>query len=267
MQFKKEHNLKIPKKIWILWLQGWSAAPNIAKISKKSWERNNADFDVIALDLNNLADFIPEEAYKRIISKTKENEALSDEIRLELLTQQGGVWVDATTICAQPLSQWMNEHIHYGFFAFNKPAPDRMIATWFIAAKPNNYLVRQWRDSAIKYWAKRKVRDNYFWVHNLFAEVYESDPEFKLIWDAVPKISAIHDFHFVPEDQRLKNPPNIEYLEGMLNPPAPVFKLTHKLLENIPINSLQNLIYLSVYNNFIFRITVKLIKMKMKIFN
>lgn len=266
MPFNSENN-KIPKIIWILWLQGWSKAPNIVKISLKSWKKNNPDFIVINLDLINLVNFISLESYNRIISNEKEYEALSDEIRLELLTQQGGVWVDATTICAKPLSLWLSDHLEQGFFAFDKPSTNRMISTWFIAAEKNNYLVRQWRDSSIKYWTNRKKRDNYFWVHNLFAEIYESDCQFKLLWDDVRKISAAHDFHFGPEDQRLINSPSIDYLKGLLTPKVPVFKLTHKLSAKLSIVSLAKLIYMNTQQILFYKYLLKLLILGINIKN
>jgi hypothetical protein len=56
---------------------------------------------------------------------------------MELLRRHGGVWADATCYCLQPLAEWLPSKLApAGFFAFDRPAPDRMLASWFLAAQP-----------------------------------------------------------------------------------------------------------------------------------
>ena len=95
----------------------------------------------------------------RILSTNAPREALSDLVRLELLHRYGGVWGDATTVCAKPLDGWLNQYARHGFFAFDRPGPDRMISTWFLAAHKGSYIVERWRDAAARYWRDRIERD------------------------------------------------------------------------------------------------------------
>lgn len=217
-----------PKIIWLLWLQGWEDAPCIAHACRRSWESRNPGWVMHSLDLRTLAYFLPTDIVESILSTPKEAEALSDQIRLELLHRYGGVWADATTMCAAPLDDWLAEAMPNGFFAFSKPGPDRMLSTWFLAAEKGAYIVEKWRNASWAYWSSRIARDSYFWVHELFALVYERDASFRALWDGTPQVSAAHRFHFGPNSADLLAPPPADMDDLLRAPSVPVFKLTHK---------------------------------------
>ena len=97
-----------PRVIWTLWLQGWSSAPEMPRACLESWRNRNPDWIVHALDERTLSNFIPRDRLEQILRTPRnEIEALSDRIRIELLSRYGGVWVDATTLCARPLDEWL----------------------------------------------------------------------------------------------------------------------------------------------------------------
>lgn len=213
----------------MLWLQGWDNAPQVAQASRTSWQRFNPGWVVQCLDLRTLKHFLPPDVVEAILGKPKEPEALSDQIRLELLHRYGGVWADATTICAAGLDGWLPEAMPAGFFAFANPGPDRLVSTWFIAAEKGAYIIDRWREASWAYWSERVERDSYFWVHALFGSVYENDPSFQALWDRTPQFSAVHRFHFGPNSSELFAAAPDDIDSALADPPAPVFKLTHKL--------------------------------------
>ena len=131
-------------------------------------------------------------------------------------------------MCATPLDDWLEERMVNGFFAFSRPGQDRMISTWFLASEKGGYLVNRWRDASCAYWLGRNARDHYFWVHSLFAQVYEQDPKFRILWQETPQISAAHRFHFGPNSPELIGPEPDDLDAQLGAPSAPVFKLTHK---------------------------------------
>lgn len=220
----------IPRQIWTWWEQGYENAPEIAAASCASWRRLNPGWQVHALDLKSLGEFLPQPEIERIFSVPKEREAISDQIRIELLAKHGGVWADATTICIEPLDDWLPRHSAAGFFAFERPSDFRALASWFLAGEPNNYLVKAWRERVVSYWNEHTKRDDYFWFHRQFETLLKVDDRFGKLWDTVVKLPAKHDFHFGSNDaDKLLAPPTAAYLEQLSNPPSPVFKLTHKL--------------------------------------
>src|SRR5690606_23656915 len=112
------------KVLWLLWLQGWDEAPPVARACLESWRRLNPGWDVRALDGTAIERYVGPRAFARIAAVPKEPEAFSDQIRIELLYRHGGVWTDATAMCARPLDDWLPERMSTGFFAFARPTPD-----------------------------------------------------------------------------------------------------------------------------------------------
>ncbi|PST17626.1 hypothetical protein C7U61_18535 [Rhizobium sp. JAB6] len=212
----------------MLWLQGWQEAPEVAQASRQSWLRFNPDWRVQALSLPDLTNFLPTATLERLNVDSIPPAAASDVIRLELLHRYGGVWVDATTICTRSLDSWLPAQMASGFFAFDRPSPDRLLSTWFLAAQAGSYIVERWCAAATDYWLGRSEHDNYFWVHNLFANCCRVDPNFRAAWELTPKHSARHAYHFAPHSPALLEPPTLAYREDV-TPPEPVMKLTHKL--------------------------------------
>ena len=81
----------------------------------KTWEILNHDWEVVRLDKSNLHKFIDlNEIVPNYEQKQISEASLSDMIRLLLLKKYGGLWVDATMFCNEPLSNWFfrgNLHI------------------------------------------------------------------------------------------------------------------------------------------------------------
>ena len=114
----------------------------------------------------------------------------SDILRILLLKEYGGLWVDATLYCNKPLDDWLGPHLDEGFFAFAKPVLARALSSWFLACTEQNYIVERWHQETLAYWAERRAAHHYFWFHYLFSDICEADRRFNDNWVRVPKISA-----------------------------------------------------------------------------
>lgn len=221
-----------PRIIWTLWLQGWADAPDVVRASVNSWRAQNPGWQVRALDEASLPDVLPPDALARARRARHSPAAYSDCIRLELLHRYGGVWADATTLCMAPLDTWLPGAMPSGFFAFDKPAEDRPIASWFLAAERGSYIIDRWRKAAIEYWAGNPDPNVYFWIHNLFGERLANDAHFAQLWAQTPKRSANHEGHLHPDDARFKHAATPAQLQLLHAPPQPVFKLTIKGIDD-----------------------------------
>jgi hypothetical protein len=240
-----------PKIIWFLWLQGMDNAPLVVTKCYQSWVRHNPDWQIVFLNETTTKDYFAGE-YKQI---TKQ--AFSDILRINLLAKYGGVWVDATCFCTKPLDSWLTGYMQNGFFAFERPGPDRMISSWFIASTVDNHITNTFKELVLNYWSQNKrmtLIDNskwrflnkylrslgthiwfqpfvtkvlrihpYFWFHYLFEENYLRDNEVKQRWNDTPKISADipHNLQFVG----LFNPLTAEIKANIDNKISPCYKL------------------------------------------
>jgi hypothetical protein len=199
--------MDVPKIVWSLWLQGWDSAPDLVRACTASWSRLNPEWEVRRLTRAHV---------DRLFSNTAQNAhllkpdippvVLSDVVRMELLVRYGGVWTDATTYCLAPLDKWLGPAVASGFFAFDRPGPDRMLSNWFLAAVVSSQVIARWHDLTQAYWTGRTERDAYFWHHYLFAKAYETDDEVRRIWDSTPKISADGPHSFVPSQVTPERP-------------------------------------------------------------
>lgn len=218
------------KNIFIYWSQKFINAPRVVVKCVQSWKIQNPTWKIIELDDDNLHTYINIDAeiadiHLKNITKT----AYSDIVRIFLLNKYGGCWCDATTFCNKPLDRWLYKNVQTGFFAFNKPAEDRLLSSWFIYSKPNNYIISKWKSATILYWNNNTYVSTYFWFHYLFGTLYDTDIPFQKMWDETPKISADGP-HFLQTNNLLSDlsPQIIANINGN----TPLYKLTYKIDHN-----------------------------------
>ena len=212
------------KIIWTCWFQGSANAPELVRKCLLSWKDRNPGWDFRCLDAWTAIRYTPFLANFDLRSRTVTAASLSDILRISLLHEFGGIWVDATLFCNRPIDDWLPQVFGEGFFAFDRPAPGRLLSSWFLAAEPGHPAVAEWARAVQDYWSARGAADHYFWFHRLFQSLYDSDARVARLWDRVPKISA-------------DGPHRIQQL-GMLRDAAetaaavdwstPCFKLTHR---------------------------------------
>jgi hypothetical protein len=190
------------KDIYILWFQGFNNAPKVVKKCLKSWKYYNADWNIIELDNNNLYKYVDISKYRHINLT-----ALSDIIRVFLLNNFGGLWVDATTFCNMPLNNWLKKSINGGFFIFSWPDNSiyHKIATWFIYSDKKGYIIDKWERSIINYYKINYKPTEYFWVHRLFGELIIKDEEFRITYDKIVKLDAGAGPHKFSNENLIKN--------------------------------------------------------------
>jgi hypothetical protein len=113
--------------VWTLWLQGRHRAPRVVRECLASWERHNPTWEIRCLDATTVGRYVDVASVVDLATSTITATSLSDVIRLLLLHEYGGVWVDATLYCNRPLDEWLEPVLGEGLFAFSRPAPDRLV--------------------------------------------------------------------------------------------------------------------------------------------
>jgi hypothetical protein len=219
----------IPKIIWIYWHQGWENAPWVVTQCCTSWSSLNPGWEVRLLTRDNLDNYIRlENEIPGFAGKDISLPALSDLIRICLLKAYGGVWADSTLLCRVPLDQWLENYSREGFFAFARPAADRMISSWFLAATVGNPIVQTWYERAAAYWKERTSTEDYFWFHHLFNKIFFEEETVKKSWEKVPELLAAGPHYFIPYTKKLFERVTLLKVQEIEKVSAPVFKLTHK---------------------------------------
>lgn len=171
------------KKVWVCWFQGLEDAPNIVKKCYNSLKINMPDKDITLITEDNMMEYVKFPQY--ILDKWKNGNIththMTDLLRLELLINYGGMWVDATVYCSDSNIPNYIFDSELFFFQCLKPGRDghsSYISSWLISAKSNNKLLMACRDLCYKYWEQNEKMVDYFLLHDFMAIVldyYEED--------------------------------------------------------------------------------------------
>jgi hypothetical protein len=212
-----------PRIIWMYWEQGWHDAPEIVARCADSWARHNPEWEIRRLDRDGVRAYADVDEIVR--GKTMSVQAFSDVLRLALLERHGGVWVDANTVCRKPLDHWLPPLMQSGFFAFAKPRPDRLIATWFLASEPRGRIIGAWFELVRRYWSVVSEADVYLWCHYLFSYACRTNDVFAAGWAATPHVRGYGPL----QPQLLKFGADVEReaIDSVAAGAIPVWKLTH----------------------------------------
>ncbi len=251
----------VPRQIYTLWLQGVEQAPRFVQWNLARWRMLNPDYSLTVLNAEDVAGLLRDSG---IPWQSMTPQALSDVVRAKLLARQGGIWVDATVVASRPLSDWLPEAVSgTSFFAFERPAPDRPLSSWFLAGSPEHYLTTKWWEQVRRFWSDKRVMAQYqgsivppspaaavspatqapgeypyFWFHYLFEYLIESDQEFGSHWAACKRPAAEPA---VALQALFSSPakPGRDQIRAALNA-SPVHKLNWRV--NYPIDEFDNVL-------------------------
>lgn len=185
---------KVGNKVWFCWLQGIKNAPPLVNACYKRACKVLADtYEVVLIDSDNYSRYakLPE----WIISAWKEgkigNAHFSDLLRMQLLIEHGGVWIDSTAYLTNQIPLYIKESDLFVFrtnlFVYAYPLEskeDGVVGNnWFIVAKSNDPYLILMRDKLFEYWANNKRREHYYIWHLMFSVITQKYGEY---WRKVP---------------------------------------------------------------------------------
>jgi mannosyltransferase OCH1-like enzyme len=169
--------------IWQFWGQGLEAAPPIVSACVRSVAENAGGRKHIVLTAETVADYLdlpaPLLARREFWGWTK----FSNILRLLLLEQYGGTWIDATVYLAAPLPQFVAES---EFFVFQRDHDPRILANWFIHTVAGHPLISACRAAYEQYWTAATVPGDYFMFHFIFEALVLSSRELQASWRRMP---------------------------------------------------------------------------------
>lgn len=152
--------------IWICWWTGIETAPPLVKQCIRSIQCNAGDHPVHFIDEESYHQFItiPEYMIKKVQAGHMGLAHLADYIRVALLEEYGGLWLDATIYCAQQID---NGIFNYPFFTCKSepcdcPYLSKMQWVTFILGGWKNNVVYQYLRKAFEcYWKNNEYAIDY----------------------------------------------------------------------------------------------------------
>lgn len=103
------------KHIWFFWWQGIESAPEVVKLCLSSIRRNLPNIPITVITKDNLFDLvdIPSYVIDALDNKRISFTHFSDIVRMMLLTQKGGCWIDATIFVGKKLPENLFDYPYY----------------------------------------------------------------------------------------------------------------------------------------------------------
>ena len=161
------------EKVWVCWFQGIENAPEIVQNCIKSLKYHIKDREIVFLNKGNIKDYVnlPDYIYEKWEKGIIPYAQFSDILRIELLIEHGGIWLDATTYLTAPLPEYITDS---DFFVYHDGLFDKEtvnMGNWLIRSKANNILLNETQNLLLKYWENENYLCHYFLFHMFFRTV------------------------------------------------------------------------------------------------
>ena len=213
----------IPRRLFLLWQQGWDQAPALVRATAQSWSEHNRNWEITLVDDKTLADYAP--AANDIDASGGGRTARANVARLALLARHGGVWADATLLCARPLDEWLPRLSQSGLFMFAAPRAYRQSEIWFMASAPQSPVLAAWRDMVADYWRLFRRPHHYYWMEYLFGLLIARNADAARVWGETPRVRS--DAAEIVAANAF-DPDAVPILDQVVSARIPVHKLSHK---------------------------------------
>ena len=219
---------KYDNSIFVCWLQGIESAPNIVKACYNQLKENANGRNIVLITEENLTTIIKFPEY--IIKKFREGKItkthLTDLIRMQLIYEFGGAWIDSTIYTTMPLH---NKIFESDFFTIKRNnsspfyVPKGKWTAYFLASKkgcPFGYIAKTilW-----EYWKNNSELIDYFLIDHIINFCYENSSICRYLIDSVPINNTKCDF--------FKGKYNNKYDENQwskIKQETTIFKLSYK---------------------------------------
>ncbi len=184
-----EADERVSNKVWICWFQGEENAPDLVKACINSVRKNMPEKEVVVLTEETIPQYVqfPEHITEKWESGKIRAAHYSDLLRLALLCEYGGIWIDATVLCtSQDIPKAIAESplFVYQMIDLSRQDTNAIIASsWFISAWSQQLILLLTRDLLYEYWKRNDCAENYYILHIFFAIAARRYPE---KWSQVP---------------------------------------------------------------------------------
>lgn len=176
--------------IWFYWMQGEKNMPPIPKLCLNSLRKHANRHPVIFLDADNVNQYvnIPFEIAKAYQTGKLKQAHYADIIRIMLLAQHGGLWMDATLLVTRDLPETIFQTPFYsiktkefGYFVSRCRWSVFCLAGW-----KHNILFEKLSECFTAYFKQKDVMIDYFMFDQLIDMLYNEHNEIRKMIDQVP---------------------------------------------------------------------------------
>jgi hypothetical protein len=173
--------------IWQYWNSGADSRPRIIRECMASVRSHIMGREIILLSDDNLHDYITLPTH--ILAKREQMgaTAFSDWLRVGLLAEHGGTWIDASVLLTGSIDKFTST---LPFFMFTRRNDPWMISNWFIHSVAGHPLACVMRDLMTEYWLTQNEVRAYCMFHFLFESALTLHADLRATWKKIPTVFA-----------------------------------------------------------------------------
>jgi hypothetical protein len=182
----------------IIWSYWDGPTNDLLDKSLESWKKYFKDWQINILNKKTIKNYkiLKPKNYNQLTPTIK-----SDVIRLNLLYQYGGLWLDRTIIINKPIT-WLKKYEKYSYFSFLYSyfsIKQKAIENWFIMVpKKNNKYIKLWLDTFIDilntnpyenhvaYKSICMFNTKYYMMYQAYCYLLDSNKDFRKNHDSIP---------------------------------------------------------------------------------
>lgn len=219
---------QVPKVIWICWLQGIEQAPRTVQLcyeSVKKWA--GKEFEIRVLTAENMLAYVtlPGEIITKYRSGRIPFAQFSDILRVSLLAEHGGIWMDATVMMTGEMPNYVTDGALF-MYRGSWLQPGKTVASnWFLASVKGHPIMQNMRAVLIDYWQHENYLRDYYIFHILLKVLVETNEQSRCLFEAMPYIQNV-DVHTMMF--RAGKEPYSEALKADILSRSHIHKLSHK---------------------------------------
>ena len=183
--------------IWVCWWTGMETAPKLVKQCIKSIYKNANGHPVNLITKDNYQDYldIPEYMLSKAESGKMKIAHLCDYIRVNLLYQYGGLWLDSTIFCSNKIDEF---YYNIPFYTAKSETDNNCKylskmrwVTFILGSYKNNVVMSFLKDCFERYWTENDNAIDYLFFDSLIDIGYRNVSVIKNAIDNIP-INNIH---------------------------------------------------------------------------
>lgn len=185
--------------VWTCWLQGEDDSPESISFLRSQLRVHIEDRPLVVITEDNFLEYcdIPSIIVDKYKSGIISHQQMTDIIRVALLREHGGLWVDATILVTRDIPEivfnlptFTIKGIDLNFIEkYRIIDPDKWMS-YFIASKPHSITYDFIWDCLVSYWSSEKTLVDYFFVFYLAKLAREKIALGKTEYDAIPITNA-----------------------------------------------------------------------------
>lgn len=182
----------IPKKVHYIWL-GQKPKDKLTEICLLTWKDKMPEYEFIEWNEENLElDKIAQESeYFAECQKRKLYAFMADYLRIKILYEQGGIYIDTDVQAIQSLNPLLENDLLLGYEECTIDQVNKQIGTGFIAAEKQNWFIKKIFD----FYNNEIMKTDLFVIPVIMTKIYQ-----QLTEDEKAKVPILPKEYFSPYD-------------------------------------------------------------------